>query len=114
MLSEVEARLVVPDTADDPLLRARQILDDAPQHPWSLTELACHVGLSPAYLCRRFAARFGEPPMAWVGRRRLDAALALRQAGRLPRREIAAAAGYADPDSLNRALRRRGRHGHCG
>lgn len=107
LLCELAARQIAPGHIDDPLERARQMLAMAPQYHWSLRELAHHVGLSPSHLCRRFAGRYGEPPMAWVARRRLGVADALLQDGRWSRREVAATVGYADPASLDRARRRR-------
>lgn len=53
----------------DPLERARDLLDHAPE-PLPLPALAAAVGLSPAYLQRRFRQRFGVSPAEYVRARR--------------------------------------------
>lgn len=53
----------------DPLAHARELLDHSVE-PLSLSELAAEVGLSPAYLQRRFRSRFGVSPAEYVRARR--------------------------------------------
>lgn len=56
-------------TRRDPLEHARELLDRSAE-PLSLNELAAEVGLSPAYLQRRFRRRFGVSPAEYARVRR--------------------------------------------
>ena len=53
----------------DPLEHARELLDRSAE-PLSLNELAAQVGLSSAYLQRRFRRRFGVSPAEYLRARR--------------------------------------------
>jgi AraC family transcriptional regulator of adaptative response/methylated-DNA-[protein]-cysteine methyltransferase len=53
----------------DPLEHARELLDCSAK-PLSLNELAAEVGLSPAYLQRRFRHHFGVSPAEYLRARR--------------------------------------------
>ena len=55
----------------DPLEHARKLLDRSAE-PLSLNELAAQVGLSPAYLQRRFRRRFGVSPAEYLRARRFS------------------------------------------
>jgi len=71
----------------------------------SLDETARHAGLSPFYLHRLFAARFGLPPHAFVMRHRLRLALAALEEGHSVA-QAAALAGFADQSHFTRQFRR--------
>jgi len=55
----------------DPLEHARKLLDRSAE-PLSLNALAAQVGLSPAYLQRRFRRRFGVSPAEYLRARRFS------------------------------------------
>lgn len=55
---------------DDPLLRARELLDAGEP---TLAQLAAQTGLSPSHLQRRFRARFGLSPAEYLAQRKLGA-----------------------------------------
>lgn len=88
-------------TAPDKLERARQLLDgdELSLSELSLSELANAVGLSASHLQRRFAARYGLSPAAYLAQRKLGALKsALRGGG-----EVSAAlydAGYGSPSRV--------------
>ena len=42
-------------------------LDAAPEHPWTLAELAARVPVSPSYLCRLFMREARDQPLALSG-----------------------------------------------
>ncbi len=109
LLREIEALRQIGHGDDGPVARVRQMLDHGPEHPWTLAELARHAGLSPSHLCRSFARACGEPPLAWLARRRVEQAEVLCRDGRRPLDEIARSVGYANADTLRRAMRRLGR-----
>jgi AraC family transcriptional regulator len=74
--------------------------------PITLGALAAEVGLSPAHLCRAFAASYGRPPMREVEARRMARAAARLARGRVSVAEAAAEVGYDDPSHFARAMRR--------
>jgi AraC-like DNA-binding protein/mannose-6-phosphate isomerase-like protein (cupin superfamily) len=109
LLLELEEERRHSPGEDVPLVRARQMLEHGPQHPWTLDEIARHAGLSRAHFCRAFARAYGEPPLTWLARRRVDLAETLQRDGGRRLAEIAREVGYANADSLRRAMRRWGK-----
>lgn len=84
------------DKSDEKLERARHLLDGGEP---SLAELAAAVGLSPSYLQRRFAARFGLSPAEYLAQKKLDALKSGLRAGE----DVSAAlydAGYGSPSRI--------------
>ncbi|MFT4255411.1 MAG: methylated-DNA--[protein]-cysteine S-methyltransferase [Pseudoxanthomonas sp.] len=82
--------------SDDKLRRARQLLDGGEP---SLAELAAVVGLSPAHLQRRFAARYGLSPAEYLAQKKLGALKSGLRAGN----DVSAAlydAGYGSPSRV--------------
>lgn len=80
----------------DKLERARHLLDGG---ELSLEELARAVGLSPAHLQRRFSARFGLSPAAYLAQRKLGALKSALRGGQ----DVSAAlydAGYGSPSRV--------------
>jgi AraC-like DNA-binding protein len=72
-----------------------------------LREVADAVDLSVAYLTRIFRAQLGTTPMQYLMRARLrEARRLLIEQPRLPVREVAARAGFADVGHFARAFRR--------
>lgn len=72
----------------------------------SLDELARVAGWSRYHFARRFHDEVGEPPWAYVRRKRAEHARRLLEGGRPPA-EVAHEAGYADQAHLTRDLRNR-------
>ena len=72
----------------------------------TLDELAEVAGLSRYHFARRFRDEVGEPPWAYVRRKRAEQAQRLLEEGRPPA-EVAHEAGYADQSHLTRDLRER-------
>lgn len=71
-----------------------------------LAEMARVARLSPTHFVRTYGAATGEPPHAWVLRRRLQGAAWLLVYTRLPIIQIALECGYATPGGLSGAFRR--------
>lgn len=88
-----------PSAPDPRLDHARALLDAGEP---GLAELARAVGLSPAYLQRRFSARFGLSPAEYLAQRRLGR---LKQALRASADATAAIydAGYGSPSRVYEA-----------
>ncbi|MCO6007095.1 AraC family transcriptional regulator [Actinoallomurus purpureus] len=81
---------------------AARLLEDDIQHPWTLTELAASVNLSPSYLARLFTARFDMPPMTYLGRLRAERAAALLIETELSVAAIGRMVGWSDPNYASR------------
>lgn len=75
-------------------------------HPWTIADLADHVGISRSALVERFTRYLSEPPMAYLTRWRLEvAARALKTSSRGVA-DVAASVGYESEAAFNRAFKR--------
>ncbi|MBA3415968.1 MAG: helix-turn-helix transcriptional regulator [Chloroflexia bacterium] len=83
----------------------RDYLDANPVAPVALADLARLAGLSPAYLCRSFAASVGLSPHRYQIQRRVVRVKQLLAQG-VPVAEAAKATGFADQSHLGRHFRR--------
>lgn len=95
-----------------PPSRAAGVLDpvfawiDANLHlPFERRELAARAGLAPSRFHERFLAATGDPPMAWVRRRRLARAAELLAGTDLGMAVIAERTGFCDAFHLNKRFR---------
>lgn len=87
------------------IAKVRQRLDDAPQMPVSLGELADMAGLSRYQLLRSFARALGITPHAYLVQRRVQIARRLIAGGH-SLSQAALAAGFADQSHMSRAFNR--------
>lgn len=87
-----------------------------------IAQLAARMGLSARHFARLFSQEVGVTPAAWVEGVRVAAARALLEAGEAAPKQVAAACGFSDVDTLRRAFQRRlgitpaeyrRRHGHA-
>ncbi|HKE93209.1 MAG TPA: AraC family transcriptional regulator [Povalibacter sp.] len=85
--------------------RARQRIDDAPEMPLTLVQLAREAGLSRYQLLRSFSREVGLTPHAYIVQQRLSYARRLIVAGKRLS-DVATAAGFFDQSHLNRCFRR--------
>ena len=83
--------------------RAIQRLDDEPERPATLLDLAAMSGVSRFQLLRGFAREVGATPHAYLTQRRLRLARQLLAAGERPA-EVALRVGFADQSHLTRAF----------
>jgi AraC-like DNA-binding protein len=82
------------------------LLHRQPCHPWTAAELANKVGASRSVIAERFARFLGEPPHAYLARRRLRLAARLLETTRKTIVQVAAEAGYESEAAFNRAFKR--------
>lgn len=93
--------------ADDTLSHALSLIQHEPAHAWDVSTLARASGTSVSTLNRKFAARIGEPPLAYLTHVRMqEAARLLRSDARLGLAEVAARVGYSSEFAFNRAFKR--------
>ena len=83
-----------------------RLLHDAPAHPWTVAEAAAKVGVFRAALARRFPAKGGEPPMAYLANWRIALAADLLRQTDLTVDAIARKVGYANGYALSVAFKR--------
>jgi AraC-like DNA-binding protein len=89
--------------ASPSVLRAVRRLDDAPEAPTSLADLAALSGVSRFQLLRGFAREMGTTPHAYLVQRRVRLVRRLLAAGRSPA-DAALLAGFADQSHMTRAF----------
>lgn len=77
-----------------------------PERAWRIAELAARVGVSPAYLARRFRLRFGHTLARYQLIQRIGAAQALLACTADPVGAIGARVGLPDPHHFNKLFRR--------
>ncbi|MEU9886322.1 AraC family transcriptional regulator [Sphaerisporangium sp. NPDC051011] len=91
----------------DPVVgRALRFMHNAPEHPWTVAELAARAGVSRAALARRFTGLVGEPPMAYLTGWRLDLAADLLRETDATVEAVARRVGYGSSFALSTAFKR--------
>ena len=105
LLRRYGTRLRPAPQASPAVAMARRRLDEAPEMPATLAELAALSGVSRFQLLRGFARETGMTPHAYLLQRRVRLARQLLVAGRAPA-EAAQEAGFADQSHMTRAFRR--------
>jgi AraC-like DNA-binding protein len=83
------------------LRRARDVADRDFAAPVDLTGLAAAAGVSKYHFLRCFAATYGETPMQYVTRRRIERAADLLRATNLTVTEVCDLVGYASLGSFS-------------
>lgn len=74
--------------------------------PIRSSELATVVRLNPAYFCRVFRESFGEPPLQYISRRRIERAQELMLSTDTSLSQIAFDCGFSDQAHFSRLFRR--------
>ena len=90
-------------------LRLRRVLEAVEarlSQPLALGELAQVAGLSRFHFSRAFHVAMGEPPLAYVARRRIEVAKRLLRASDAPVAEVARRSGHASSSAFATAFRR--------
>ncbi len=87
--------------------RAERHIDDHLGSPLSVEQLAAAAGMSRAHFTRLFTRQAGEPPHAFLVRRRVERAKGLMADDpRLPLSDVAAEVGFCDQSHLTAHFRR--------
>ncbi|WP_020387511.1 helix-turn-helix transcriptional regulator [Kribbella catacumbae] len=84
------------------LRRARDLADRTFAEQLDLTALAAAAGVSKYHFLRCFAAEYGETPMQYVARRRIERATDLLRATNLTVTEVCQLVGYSSLGSFSR------------
>lgn len=83
------------------LRRARDLADRNYAEPIDLAGLAAAASVSKYYFLRCFAAEYGETPMQYVARRRIERATDLLRATNLTVTEVCGLVGYSSLGSFS-------------
>ncbi len=93
--------------ARDPVVgQALACIHRDPSRGWTLAELAKAVGASRTVLAERFTRLLGEPPLAYLGRWRLQLAARLLETTDRKVLRVAMDVGYLSEAAFNRAFKR--------
>lgn len=91
----------------DPVVgKALRLLQNNPQHPWTVANLATESGVSRAALARRFTDLVGVPPMAFLTEWRLSLAADLLRESDATIESVARQVGYGSAFALSTAFKR--------
>lgn len=96
------ARVVVPVELLPHLRRARDLADRQYAEPLDLAGLAAAAGVSKYHFLRCFAAEYGETPMQYVSRRRIERATDLLRATNLTVTEVCHLVGFSSLGTFSR------------
>lgn len=86
---------------------ALRLLENNPQRPWTVEELARCSGVSRATLAKRFTDVVGEPPIAYLTAWRLALAADLLREPDTTVARVARTVGYGSPFTFSTAFKRR-------
>src|SRR5262249_30277926 len=91
----------------DPVIgRGLRLMPNHPAAPWSVASLAAAVGVSRAWLARRFHELVGEPPMSFLTSWRMALAADLIASGNVSVGSVARKVGYSSPFTFSTAFKR--------
>ncbi len=96
---------MVPDDLLPHLRRARDLADRRYAEPLDLRALAATACVSKHHFVRSFTATYGESPMRYVGRRRIERAQDLLRAANLTVTEVCMLVGYSSLGSFSTRFR---------
>lgn len=88
------------------VLAARSFMFDQWDAPLNLQEVARHACLSPYHFHRSFMQAFGETPMGWFKKMKLERAKALLASGSHGVTEVAQCCGFSDLASFSKAFKK--------
>jgi AraC-like DNA-binding protein len=89
------------------LCRARDLLNEVPERPWTVEEVAREAGISPFHFIRQFETVFGRTPHQFRIESRLDRARRLLAAGRHSVTEVCFQVGFSSLGSFSDLFTRR-------
>ncbi len=99
-------RLLKPPARERRLQWLWHEVEENPDHPWSMGQLAARAGMSAEHLRRLSWAETGHSPMRHVASLRLQKAAHLLETSRLKIATVAEAVGYRDAFAFSTAFKR--------
>ena len=92
--------------ADPVVGPALKLVHEAPEHQWTVANLAAEVGVSRAAFARRFAEVVGEPPMSFLTSWRISVGADLLRSTDRTIAAVASEVGYSTPYAFSTAFKR--------
>ncbi|NUP50152.1 MAG: AraC family transcriptional regulator [Catenulispora sp.] len=92
--------------ADPTVASALTAIHSAPDHQWTVAELAIRAGLSRAAFAGRFSALVGRPPLTYLTWWRMTIAARLLRESDAPLRMVARQTGYSSDIAFSAAFKR--------
>jgi AraC family L-rhamnose operon transcriptional activator RhaR len=86
-------------------IHAMRLIEDRPQHRWTLDELAGETHITARYLVRIFKHATGMPPLAYLSQHRVETAASLLLHTDQSIAQIARTVGWPDPNYFARRFR---------
>jgi AraC-like DNA-binding protein len=91
----------------DPSVRiALENIQQSPERPWTVAQLAAAAGMSRTVFARQFGNLTGEPPMSYLTRWRMTVAARLLRETDLPIDSVAVRVGYGSPFAFGKAFKK--------
>ena len=100
-------KIAPPENGTDPCELARQKLDTHVDSSYSIEQLGEDIFISQGYLRKLFKERYGESPVTYLLRRKLELAEELLKMTDLPVKEIAVKVGVENPYYFSALFRRK-------
>jgi AraC-like DNA-binding protein len=91
---------------DPGLSRAVSVMQERPEHPWTVQSVAREAGMSRAVFARRFGELIGQPPMGYLTWWRMTSAATMLRDTTHPVAAVATRVGYLSEFAFSRAFRR--------
>ncbi len=85
---------------------ALELIHETPAHAWSISELACKVGMSRAAFAGRFKSLVGDTPMQYLTRWRMHRAAHHLRSESLGVQDVAERVGYESSATFSKAFKR--------
>ena len=100
-----EQNAQTPQEAADPVTAARWFMEKHFASPLSVGEIAAAVGISQSHLRSLFRRTWGEPPVRYLNRVRVERAKEMLASGQFPLEEIAVACGFQNEYYFSRVFK---------
>lgn len=91
---------------DPAVANALRSMHHAPEHPWTVEDLAAQAALSRPAFARRFTALVGEPPLTYLTRWRMTVAARLLAESNPSLKTLAQRTGYGNEFAFAKAFKR--------
>jgi len=101
-----DANYAAKETGIHPAIRqAKRFMRDNFARPLALEDIAAHCGVSRSYLCRLFQRKENDSPLAYLQRRRVEAAVTMLRRTDASIQSVGARCGFDSPSYFGKIFR---------
>ena len=105
-LLQPDADRAALETGVHPAIReAKRFMRARFAQPLTLEDIAAHCGVSRSYLCRLFRSKENDSPLAYLQRRRVEAAVTMLRKTDVSVQSIGALCGFDSPSYFGKVFR---------